>query len=381
MTNRERLRALLHYEDYDHLPVVHFGWWEELLDKWVQEGHVTRDEVTGCWDGGEKDRVLGQKLGFDFNYYTTFHSRSLLFPAFESKVIKELEDGSKHILDGGGAITLWRPNTTGIPSEIGHTLVDRESWEKHYLPKLQWDGKRINEESVIKAAKEAAVRTEPLGIQLGSLFGEIRNWMGIEGISYLLADDEDLYDEIIKVSADIQFETAKKVIAIAEKAAGVQAGQIFDFAHYWEDIAFRNGPLVAPSTFYEKVGPHYRRFSDLCNSHGIDIISLDCDGDPETLIPTWLENGVNTMFPIEVGVWDGSFGPWRKKYGKALRGVGGMNKHVLTQDHAAIDKELERLRPVVELGGYLPCPDHRLPPDTTWENTRYYCGQFRKTFA
>jgi uroporphyrinogen decarboxylase len=86
------------------------------------------------------------------------------------------------------------------------------------------------------------------------------------------------------------------------------------------------------------------------------------------------------MFPIEVGVWDGSFAPWREKFGKDLRGVGGMNKHVLTKDYAAIDKEIERMRPIVELGGYLPCPDHRLPPDTKWENVQYYCDKFRKVF-
>ena len=37
-------------------------------------------------------------------------------------------------------------------------------------------------------------------------------------------------------------------------------------------------------------------------------------------------NGVNTMFPIEVGTWHSSIGPWRARYGRELRGVGGMNK-------------------------------------------------------
>jgi hypothetical protein len=31
-------------------------------------------------------------------------------------------------------------------------------------------------------------------------------------------------------------------------------------------------------------------------------------------------------------------------------------------DYAAIDKEIERLKPLVDLGGYIPCPDHRIPP-------------------
>jgi uroporphyrinogen decarboxylase len=59
------------------------------------------------------------------------------------------------------------------------------------------------------------------------------------------------------------------------------------------------------------------------------------------------------MFPIEVGVWDASIAPWREKYGSGLRGVGGMNKNVLSYDKKAVDEEIERLKPLIALGGYI----------------------------
>jgi len=92
-------------------------------------------------------------------------------------------------------------------------------------------------------------------------------------------------------------------------------------------------------------------------------VTVDCDGRIDRFVPIWLECGVNTMFPIEVGYWNASIAPWRAQYGKDLRGVGGMNKKVFSMDYAAVDRELERLKPLVELGGYIPCPDHRIPPD------------------
>jgi hypothetical protein len=98
-------------------------------------------------------------------------------------------------------------------------------------------------------------------------------------------------------------------------------------------------------------------------------------------VPIWLDNGVNTMFPIEVGTWGGSIKPWREKYGRALRGVGGMDKRVLSIDYKAVDAEIERLRPLVEAGGYIPCPDHRLPHDVKWENVQYYCDKMRRIFG
>ena len=58
-----------------------------------------------------------------------------------------------------------------------------------------------------------------------------------------------------------------------------------------------------------------------------------------------------------------------------------MNKNVFARDHAAVDAEIERLKPLVALGGYIPCPDHRLTPEAEWDNVRYYCDRMRKVFG
>jgi uroporphyrinogen decarboxylase len=206
------------------------------------------------------------------------------------------------------------------------------------------------------------------GLHCGSLFGQIRNFIGVENCCYLYLDDEPLFDEIIAAVAELCYQCVK---------ATLETGAKFDFAHFWEDICYKNGPLVTPAVFDEKVGPYYKRITSLLNKYGIDIISLDCDGMIDSLIPTWLNNGVNTMFPIEVGTWNASIAPWRKKYGKELRGVGGMNKNVFALDYASVDAEIERLKPLIDIGGYIPCPDHRIAPDAKWDNVRYYCDRIR----
>ena len=87
------------------------------------------------------------------------------------------------------------------------------------------------------------------------------------------------------------------------------------------------------------------------------------------------------MFPIEVGTWNASIKPWRDLYGDGLLGVGGMDKRVFSMDKNAVDSEIERLNPLVNLGGYIPCPDHRIAPDAKWELVQYYCDTMRKTFV
>jgi hypothetical protein len=374
MNNRQRVKAILHYENYDRMPVVHFGYWWETLVKWCEEGHLKPEEIQNVGDGSANDKLIAGKLGFDFNWFSVRYPESgfgLLQPIFEKHILEKLPDGMQKVTNEDGVIVLEKPGTISIPSEVGHLLVDRASWEEHYLPRLQYTEKRFSKEALLKLAEERDP-DGPLGIFCTSLFGQIRNWLGVEGASYLYADDEDLFDEIINTVGDLSYK-------IVEDALPVYAD--FDFAHFWEDICFKNGPLVKPSVFDEKVGPHYKRITELLKKYGIDIVSLDCDGVIDSLIPTWLENGVNTMFPIEVGTWGAEIKPWREKYGRTIRGVGGMNKNVFAEDYTAVDKEIARLKPLIELGGFIPCPDHRIPPTAKWENVQYYCDRMKRIFG
>lgn len=372
MNNRENINAILNYRKYDSMPVVSFGYWNETLDKWAAEGHITKEEAEGYarfGDNSEADRLVMKKLGFDFNWNSCVGGNPQLFPAFERKVLEEHADGSLTVRDDQGLIVLEKPGIVSIPAEIGTSLTDRKAWESEYLPRLQWSEQRVDTEAMKKLA-DAGDRDIPVALHCGSLMGYMRNLLGVEQLSYLYVDDEDLYIEIIDTLAGLCYRCVK---------AALESGAKFDYAHFWEDICFKNGPLVSPAVFEEFVAPHYRKICDLLLQYGVNIVSVDCDGLIDSLVPIWLENGVNTMFPIEVGTWNASIAPWREKYGRELRGVGGMNKTVFARDYSAIDKEIERLKPLIALGGYIPCPDHRIAPDAKFENVQYYCEQLRKS--
>jgi uroporphyrinogen decarboxylase len=384
LNNRERTLAILNYQDYDRLPLVHFGFWDETLLKWAVEGHITAAEARDWEDGNAVDVAISRKLGFDYDWANTFKPATRLLPPIEERVIEVLPDGARKVLDENGAIVIEKDGATGIPTELDHMLKGRKEWEEFFLPRLQFSQERVTGASVRTPEGEIPFEADgleylrrgewekPYGLNCGSLYGVIRNWLGLVGSAYLQVDDPALFDEMIDTVGELCYRCAERALA---------TGARFDFAHWWEDICFRSGPLINPCVFREKVGPHYRRISDLLHRHGIDLISLDCDGKIDALVPIWLENGVNIMFPIEVGVWNASIAPWREAYGPELRGVGGMDKRVFAQDYAAIDAEIERLKPLVDLGGYIPCPDHRIAPDGKWENVQYYCGRMREVFG
>lgn len=383
MNLRQRVDAVLHYRPYDSMPVVHFGFWPELLQKWAAEGHI-RPELIESWaDASPADREIAGKLGFDMNWNTVFVTHDFLFPRFERKVLQEFPDGSRQVLNWEGMIVLETPDALSMPVEVDHLLKDRAAWEKDFKWRLQWSPDRITTALVRQGGEPVPFdkggldrlrndhREYYYGLFCGSLLGEIRNMLGVIGMSYMMADDMELFREIVDAVGDLCYRNVRYVL---------ESGAKFDCGQFWEDIAFKNGPLIRPELYREAFGPHYKRITDLLRLHGIDIVSLDCDGVIDSLVPIWLENGVNTMFPIEVGTWQASIAPWREKYGKGLLGVGGVDKRVFAMDRQAVDTEIERQKPLVALGGYIPCPDHRIPPEAKWDLVRYYCDRMHQTF-
>ncbi len=369
MNNRERAMNILHYKAVNRMPAVHFGYWNELLWEWAEQGKISKDLAGRWYDGGEADRELDALIGWDFNWQRMAGSANGLRPGFEYKVLEILPDGSRRVQSYTGIIERVKPGLESIPSEDDYLLKDREAFETLYRPKLQFSPDRVDVE-YYRHFNETRPQDIPVGLHLGSILGDIRNMTSVVGMSYLLYDeDEDLFADIVDTYAELQYQCAKTIL---------ETGAKFDFAHYWEDICFKNGPLIAPAIFEELCAKHYKKRNDLCRQYGIDIISLDCDGVTDRLLPIWFENGVNTMFPIEVGVWGDQFAPARAKFGPGMLGVGGMDKTAFRKDRAAVDAELDRMRRLAELGGFIPCPDHRLMPGSKFELVQYYAEEIKK---
>ena len=371
MTTRERCMNILHYKDTDRIPAVHFGYWGELLVEWAEQGHISMEMAKGAvHDGSPVQAELDKIIGWDCTWHNCVYPKLGLYPAFKREVIETLPDGSQRVLTNKGVIEKFKPGIVSIPSEDDYLLKDRKAFEEFFLPKMQYSEDRAKSEDLIRQYNGKLEYDAPIGLRVGSVLGDIRDITTVMGMSYLMYDeDEELFADIVDAYAEMQYKCVETVL---------KTGLKFDFAHYWEDICFKSGPLLSPEVFDELCRKHYKKRNDLLHKYGIDIISLDCDGVTEKLIPTWLETGVNVLFPIEVGVWGDQFEPARKKYGKEILGVGGMDKTAFRKDKAAVDVELERLKRLFDMGGFIPCPDHRLMPGSKFELVQYYAEEIKK---
>jgi len=194
--------------------------------------------------------------------------------------------------------------------------------------------------------------------------------MGVVNMSYLMYDAQDVYADMVNTLAELTCWGIDQIVPMMKTKPDMGFG--------WEDICGKSGPLVSPEIFKKCVAPGYLKIRQKLEEYGIKLLGINSDGDVEPLIPCWLDAGVNVHFPIEIGTWKADPMSFRKKYGKELRIVGGLNKLELENGPSAIDAEIERRIPLMKDGGYIVMPDHLITPGTSLEDYKYYLQKIRE---
>jgi len=287
-----------------------------------------------------------------------------LTPFFPEKVLQDIGD-QEVVQKADGTRVRRHRRMSSIPVQEDHLLHDRASWETHYRPRLDPESReRFPEDwNRFDHVSQDSSREHILVLPGGSLYGWLRNWMGMEAVSYLVYDDPILFEEMVETVCDCIHGTLTHVL---------ERGGSFDACLFWEDMAYNAGPLLSPAHFERFILPRYRRLTGLLRKHGVEHVMVDSDGRIEDLIPLWLEAGVNTVLPLEIGTTGADPIEYRKRFGRDLRIIGGFDKRILADSKKAIETEVDRLTPLVEEGGYIPTCDHNVPPDVSLENYRHF---------
>ena len=125
--------------------------------------------------------------------------------------------------------------------------------------------------------------------------------------------------------------------------------------------------------------PRYKRITDLLHKHGVDVAWMDCDGNIMPIVDRFLAGGINCMFPMEVAAGSDP-AAIREKFGRRAVLHGGVDKMALLKGPKAIERELLRLKPVADEGGFIPHLDHKCPANVTLENYKFYLRLKREIF-
>jgi len=356
LNHRERFLKTFLFEDVDRVPDYEFGYWTETIDRWHAEG-LPFDQR----DNRDVEIYLGLE-GWDSLDWLPV--RTGLWPSLPGRIIQQTAD---RIIaeDGMGGIYEQRTSHSTVPHYLRHPLRSPEDWDKlrpFFDPNTP--GRfPLNWEEVVEAYKE---RDYPLGISIGSLYGWLRNWMGVSSISIALYRNPEWVDEMMRTLTELWLKVVGKALQDVKP----------DFATWWEDMCYNRGPMISVRHFEEFMVPRYKQVTALLKEHGVTINVLDCDGRINELVPGWLKGGINCMFPLEAAHTDAY--ELRQRFGKDLLLLGAVDKRALMRGPAAIDAELRRLTPLLKEGGHIPTVDHRVPPEVSLADYRYYLRKKRE---
>ncbi|MBI5094991.1 MAG: hypothetical protein HZB26_21475 [Candidatus Hydrogenedentes bacterium] len=358
LTLKERFRRTMFFQEVAQPPNFEFGYWDRTLEVWREQGLP--------------EYVVNEATAYDYfgiESWPAVNTNCSPMPLYKHTV---LEENDEHIIyrdEYGCVAEINKHGDRSIPHYLEYPVKDRKSWEPFKAALDPADERRWTAFEESLASIKANHEHDAIGVFAGSVVGIARNLIGFEHIAVLPYEDPELFREIIDTFGNCI------VTVLARALPRVQA----DFAMGWEDICFNMGPIVSPEVFRDVAGPWYRRIANLLTAHGCCVYTTDTDGNINPIVDTFLDNGLTTMFPVEV---HGGSDPCalREKYGRRIKLWGGVDKRLVSESKEATDRELERLRPYVEQGGFIPGMDHRVPADVSLENYLHYLDRKRELF-
>jgi uroporphyrinogen decarboxylase len=355
------------FQQTDRVPDIEFGYWPQTIRRWLREGmkiELTPQEQNQMFLG-KLDRFLGFDAGNSHHIDLHLH----MHPQFEEEVL-ERRANSVLMRDGSGSVAeryLNDSDESSIPHYIKFPVETADDWQRMKERYRFDDPVRVIAPETISQAQAAAREGKMIAVHCVGPYGILRAWMGFENLSTAFYDYPEMIHEMVEHMTELTLRQIQKL----------PVDLPIDHVSWWEDMASKNGPFVGPKMFREFLQPSYRRIMNELRRHGCALGIVDSDGNPYAIVANWLEEGVNIMFPLEVAAGVDPFA-WRKEFGMNLRLRGGIAKDPLVAGGSAIDRELERIKPLLEQGGYIPHLDHLVPPDISYKNYCEYLDKKRK---
>jgi len=377
MTSRERFLETLLFGAPDRIPFEPGGPRESTLRAWQEQGLAEPERYMEALLDNIDARRAAQKLA-PCAHETRGSCPALsvsfrMIPTFEEKVL-EHRDGHYIVQDWMGAITEIADTYDYTYIRTARDFVTRK-WHRFPVEsRADWEERikwrfRAGDPDRFPADFEARCdaarrRTAPLVLDFNGPFWQLREFCGMEGLCMMLLNDPGLVHEMAQFWRDFCSEVMEKILARVTP----------DMIHFSEDMCFKAHPMISPAMTEELCGPCYRQWIDQARAAGTQLFGIDSDGDISLLLPIGIKCGINCVDPLEVAAGN-DIHAFRRDFGRRLSFRGGVDKRAIAAGGPVLAKELARLRPIVDGGGYIPGCDHGVPPDISWTNFQEYALQ------
>jgi uroporphyrinogen-III decarboxylase len=345
------------YEIKPDAPVFQCEDWFYSLERWRSEGNIDDStNLPALFSFDTPGNISLGELGWEAAAFS---------PAFEEK---NIEDRGKYEVvqdTAGRQVIYFKGRRDGfMPTYIDHPVKDIKTWEENCKWRLNPNTQKRYErlEERMEYAKQSAAKGMVITQNCIGGYMYLRSLIGPEEVMYKFYDDPELIHKCMKTwfeLSDAVIEKHQKFITIDELYIG-------------EDICYNHGSLISHEMIREFLFPYYQQLLSNIKSRQIDknrhlYFQVDTDGFASTVIPLYREIGMDFMNPFEVA--SGCDVVEIAKQYPSLLMRGGFDKRIMAQGKEEIDREIERILPVMKKrGGYMCACDHGVPAEVSFDN-------------
>ena len=385
MNAREKFQSVVNFDKKAEVPNWEFGYWYDVIQRWYDEGLPRVNPPTQIefsqWIHGEADPGLdvfsdspnyyGSDISDFFGFDKRVHSAPLYaapLPLFDREVYDEDDENIVFRREDDGKIVKTRKDGSSMPMFMEFPVKNRRVFEKmkeRFDP--EHEGRTPeNFDQLLGEYKDRDYVLQIGGTLFSGFFSITREMMGLENAVLCLYDDPKLIVEMLEFFTDYYIRLNSKVASRVE----------VDYFYIWEDMSYKNGPLISPAHFREFILPYYKKFTAAMKELGAKNFFVDTDGNCEVLIPLFIEGGVTGLLPFEAQS-SMDMEKSRKEYPDLVI-MGGIDKTALAKGKPEIIKQVERAARMVQIGGCIPYTDHAVPPEVSFSNYRFFREELAK---
>ena len=357
---------------YNHIPDApvfqeEFGFF--VMDRWIAEGHIAPNARSWVpWTNLEEElfgfdpqgKIAMGNLGWTVAGFD---------PVFEEKIVEDQGEYELFQDFGGRVKKCFKGRRSGFMSEfVDSPVKDQRTWEENCLWRLDPSsaGRKEGIAKAVSEAKKAAAEGKIISANLVGGYMYLRSLMGPVNLLYLFYDNPELIHRCMEAwlhLADGVYSEMQKEI-------------VFDEVFFGEDICYNHGLLISQDMIREFLFPYYKQLLSNVKTRQLDKtrplhLHLDTDGFSDPAIPLYKELGWDYLSPFEVASGSDVVRTGREYPELLIRG--GIDKRILAAGKDAINREIDRIMPVMKKrGGYIPTCDHGVPAEVSFENYLHY---------
>lgn len=341
MDGRERFLKALRHEEPDRIP-IHDSLWAETVRRWQKQG--LPDEIPP-----------EDYFGYEMCSFGVDQS-----PLFEVKTLHKDDEYVIETTPYGGVRKNFR-TFASTPEIVGWAVKSKQDWERikeRHSPAFVPDYARVDWVTLRQRYSQARSEGKCVAFSVVVGYDQLQRYMKSEELLVVTAEDPEWFRDMVGTVADLALRLAKLVIA---------AGFVPDVAFFYNDMAYRNGPLFSPRTYRNCILPWDKLLMDYFHSLGIPTI-YHTDGDIHKLIQPLLDAGVDCLQPLEVKA-NMDVRELKREWGDKLAFMGNIDTRKMADPNpAVIEEEIRSKLTAARVGGgYIYHSDHSVPTTVSFE--------------